>query len=457
MKKHFYKAVAFCAVVIAFAGCSSNDGGSGTPADPNQELINKLSGGSSRTWYWAAGETGHLAFGDNSTNNGINFYGNIDQAAPFEYVDNPQTGCLYDNTLTFNFQGGELKLTVNNSGSTLFNGGYVTSNGGTGTTDSCLPYAATGAKTVTFSDSDSYVAQSGVTGRTTGKALTIANGGFMGYFAGQSTYEILSLTNTRMTVRAIIGNDPSKAVYHTFTTTQPTPPASENFTNLVWSDEFNTPGAPDPAKWSYNTGAGGWGNNEQQYYTNSAENVVVADGKLVITAKKQTLNGSPYTSARLVSDGKYSFKYGRAVIRAKLPTGAGTWPAIWMLGQNYTTAAWPSCGEIDIMEHVGNQQNRIFGTLHYPGHFGGSANGNSAIIPNVSTDFHEYSVIWNTDVIKMYAGDVLIHSVTNDPSLPFDHNFFFILNIAMGGNFGGNIDPNFTQSSLEIDYIRVYQ
>ncbi|MGQ2984280.1 glycoside hydrolase family 16 protein [Flavobacterium sp.] len=458
MRKKFYKAVVAFAVLFTFAGCSSSDGdGNGNPTDPNQAIINTLSGGSSRTWYWAAGETGHLGLGSNSTDNAVNFYGNINQATPFQYANNEDTGCLYSTSLNFTLEGGQLKLTLNNGGNTLFNSSYITSNEGPVTTDKCLPYNTAGTKTVSVGDSDSYVTQSGVANRTTGKQITIANEGFMGYYVGQSTYEILSVTNDKLKVRAVFGNDASKAIYHTFTTTPPDVPANENFTTLVWSDEFNTPGAPDPSKWGYNLGAGGWGNNESQYYTDRPENVVVADGKLIITAKKENYQGQAYTSARLVTDGKYSFKYGRAVIRAKLPVGGGTWPAIWTLGQNYATQAWPACGEIDIMEHVGNQQNRIHGTLHYPGHSGGNANSGSSIIPNVSTQFHDYSVIWNEDIIRIFVDGNQIHSVANSAAIPFNHNFFFIMNVAMGGNFGGAIDPNFVQSSMEVDYIRVYQ
>ena len=130
-----------------------------------------------------------------------------------------------------------------------------------------------------------------------------------------------------------------------------------------------------------------------------------------------------------------------------------------MLGANYATAgfAWPACGEIDVMEHVGNSQNLIHGTLHYPGHSGGNANSGSKTIPNVSTDFHVYKTIWSAQTVQIYVDDQLIHTVANDASLPFNKDFFIILNVAMGGNFGGNIDPAFTQSSMEIDYVRVYQ
>lgn len=226
---------------------------------------------------------------------------------------------------------------------------------------------------------------------------------------------------------------------------------------LVWSEEFDVDGAPNPSKWTLETGAGGWGNNEAQYYTNSADNAKVEGGVLKITARKQDFNGAAYTSARMKSENKFEFTYGKIEARAKLASGGGTWPAIWMLGENYATATWPSCGEIDIMEHVGNQQNTIHATLHYPGHSGGNANTNHTTVTTASTEFHVYSCEWTPQYIKFFVDGNLFHTVANSTSLPFNHDFFLILNMAMGGNFGGTIDPAFVASTMEIDYIRVYQ
>lgn len=229
--------------------------------------------------------------------------------------------------------------------------------------------------------------------------------------------------------------------------------------SLVWSEDFNTDGAPDSSKWGYDIGRGsnGWGNGESQYYTNRAENVKVENGFLKITAKKEIFSGAQYTSARIKTQNKFDFKYGVVEVRAKLPQGGGTWPAIWMLGTNFSTVGWPNCGEIDIMEHVGNSQNNIHGTLHYPGNSGGNGNGNSISVSNVSTQFHIYKLEWNATHLKFFVDDVEFHSVSNSSNIPFNHEFFFIINVAMGGNFGGNIDAGFTQSTLEVDYIKVYQ
>jgi beta-glucanase (GH16 family) len=224
----------------------------------------------------------------------------------------------------------------------------------------------------------------------------------------------------------------------------------------IWSDEFNTDGAPNTAKWGYDLGGGGWGNNESQFYTNRTDNVIVQGGVLKIIIKKESYQGSSYTSARLLSKGKFSFKYGKVEFRAKLPSGGGTWPALWMLGSNLDTASWPACGEIDVMEHIGNSLNKIYGTLHYPGRSGGNADGATINIANATTEFHIYSVDWRADAIKFYVDNQLFKTFVNSSSVPFNQNFFLILNCAIGGDFGGTIDPNFVSSTFEIDYVRVY-
>lgn len=226
---------------------------------------------------------------------------------------------------------------------------------------------------------------------------------------------------------------------------------------LIWSDEFNKDGLPDTSKWGYNLGAGGWGNDEAEYYTNRAENASASNGTLKITLKKEAYNGSNYTSARLLTKGKFSFTYGKVEARAKLPAGVGTWPAIWMLGANDDVAGWPDCGEIDIMEHVGWNFNTIYGTLHYPGRSGSNADGATKLISNATTEFHLYSLEWTADSINIYVDNVLNHTVKNSSAIPFNHDFFLIMNVAIGGGFGGAIDPAFTSAAMEVDYVRVYQ
>jgi beta-glucanase (GH16 family) len=213
------------------------------------------------------------------------------------------------------------------------------------------------------------------------------------------------------------------------------------FSKLIWADEFNVDGAPDSSKWVYDTGTGdwGWGNNEAQYYTNRADNVKVQNGVLKITTIKENYNGSNYTSARIKTQGKFSFKYGKVEMRAKMPVGGGTWPALWMLGDNITSVGWPACGEIDIMEHLGNQNNKIYGTLHHPGHFGGTADSRNVTINNTTTEFHIYALDWRADAIKFYVDNQLFYTFTNTSSLPFNQNFFLTVNSAIGGGFGGVI------------------
>lgn len=226
---------------------------------------------------------------------------------------------------------------------------------------------------------------------------------------------------------------------------------------LVWADNFDSDGSPNSSNWGYDLGAGGWGNNELQYYTSRTENVSVSGGTLKINLRKESWEGSSYTSARLLSKGKFSFKYGKIEIRAKIPSGGGTWPAIWMLGDNISTAGWPGCGEVDIMEHVGNQLNRIFSTLHHPGHSGGNGDGGSLMLENATTDFHIYALEWSPTLMKFTVDNSVIYTFANRADLPFNQNFFIILNVAMGGNFGGAVDAAVTNATMEVDYVRVYQ
>lgn len=241
--------------------------------------------------------------------------------------------------------------------------------------------------------------------------------------------------------------------------TQVTISTKEVIPTLLWSEEFNVDGAPDPTKWGYDIGKGdyGWGNNELEYYTSRPENAIVQGGVLKINAVKEDYNGSGYTSARLISKDKFAFTYGKVEIRAKYPAGVGTWPATWMLGANMATVGWPKCGEIDIMEHLGRTLNTIYGTLHYPGRSGGNADGTTIVIADATTAFHVYSMDWTAAAIKLYVDGVLYHTTVNSAAMPFNLDFYFIVNFALGGNFGGALDPAFTKGTMEVDYIRVYK
>lgn len=225
---------------------------------------------------------------------------------------------------------------------------------------------------------------------------------------------------------------------------------------LVWSDEFYGNGAPNSSNWGYDLGDHGWGNNELQNYTNNLENAMVENGVLKIVAKS---DGTGYTSARLKSQGLQSFTYGKIEVRAKLPSSQGTWPAIWMLGSNFSSVGWPHCGEMDIMEQTGWDKNSVLGTFHYQDSSSDSYShyGESTAAATSTSEFHLYTLEWSSDVINVLYDDVTYVTFSNHSNLPFNADFFIILNIAMGGNLGGDIDPNFTQDTMEIDYVRVYQ
>lgn len=232
---------------------------------------------------------------------------------------------------------------------------------------------------------------------------------------------------------------------------------------LVWQDEFDQDGAPNSSNWGYNIGNGdnGWGNNESEYYTNRLENAKVEDGLLKITAKKEAYEGFEYTSARLLTQGKFDFTYGRVDVRAKLPAGGGLWPAIWMLGANIDNVGWPACGEIDIMEYVGNNPGHMSSAIHTSSSYGNTINYKSNPITNETTEFHIYSIIWTEESITFLLDDEPYYtynpSPKNDQTWPFYKDQFIILNVAVGGNLGGTIDPNFETATMEIDYVRVYQ
>ncbi len=235
---------------------------------------------------------------------------------------------------------------------------------------------------------------------------------------------------------------------------------------LVWSDEFDYTGLPNSEKWSYDVGGGGWGNNELQYYTDSrTQNANVANGKLTIKLIKEVYGGKDYTSARLVTKNKGDWTYGRFEISAKLPSGKGTWPAIWMLptSTSYGTTYWPDNGEIDIMEHVGYDQGNVHATTHCKLYYGGSGRGAGIKINDCSTAFHVYAAEWNAEQMDFYVDATKYFTCYNNgagwQSWPWDKNFHLLLNIAFGGNWGGaqGIDNTILPQTMEVEYVRVYQ
>jgi beta-glucanase (GH16 family) len=242
--------------------------------------------------------------------------------------------------------------------------------------------------------------------------------------------------------------------------------AADNW-SLVWSDEFNGPArtSPDPAKWTYDLGSGGWGNRELETYTQNPENVSEdGEGHLVIRAI-QTAPGA-YTSARMKTTGLFSVKYGKIAARMKIPSGQGLWPAFWMLGEDIKTAAWPKCGEIDVMENIGKEPGIVHGTIHGPGYSGSKGIAHSYSLPDgqpLSADFHVYAVEWVPDSITFLL-DGHPYATVTPASLPpgtrwvYDHPFFLLLNLAVGGAWPGNPDAT-TQFPREliVDWVRVWQ
>jgi beta-glucanase (GH16 family) len=243
---------------------------------------------------------------------------------------------------------------------------------------------------------------------------------------------------------------------------------------LIWSDEFNGKNGslPDPAKWTYDVGGTGWGNHELEYYTTRRENARIENGNLVITARQELYKAPDgtefdYTSARLKTQGLFSQAYGRFEARIKLPAGQGLWPAFWMLGDNFGSAGWPKCGEIDIMENVGKEPGINHGSLHGPSSTAATSDLTATIsLPagqQLSDGFHVYAVEWEPDAIRFYL-DANLYATFSAAQWPpggtwvFDHRFFLILNVAVGGDWPGSPDDSteFPQTML-VDYVRVYK
>jgi len=242
--------------------------------------------------------------------------------------------------------------------------------------------------------------------------------------------------------------------------------AQAQFKKLVWSDEFDYTGLPDSTKWGYDTGNHGWGNNELQYYTDKRiQNAKVANGLLTIEAVKEDYKGSHFTSARLLSKHKGDWQYCRVEARAKLAGAKGTWSAIWMLPTDWAYGGWPESGEIDIMENVGYMPDSVFGTVHTKSynHVIGTQKGKSIFKDDLSDEFHIYAMEWTKDKIKIFVDNELFFEFTNEKKTskewPFDKRFHVLLNLAVGGNWGGKmgVDESAFPQKMEIDYVRIYK
>ncbi len=239
--------------------------------------------------------------------------------------------------------------------------------------------------------------------------------------------------------------------------------------SLTWSDEFDGAAgtAPDAGNWSYDVGTGdnGWGNQELQFYTERTDNVALdGQGNLVITAKRESFGGMPFTSGRIKTQGLFEQAYGRFEARLKTPFGPGMWPAFWLLGSNIDAVNWPQCGEIDVMELRGQQPNEIAGSVHGPGYSAGDAVTKDFSLENegrFDDDFYVYAIEWGEDYLDFFVDDFLYQRITPDDvdgEWVFNQPFFMLLNVAVGGTYVGfpTSETPFPQS-MTIDYVRVYQ
>lgn len=230
---------------------------------------------------------------------------------------------------------------------------------------------------------------------------------------------------------------------------------------LVWEENFDGKKLNETV-WNFELGDGcpnlcGWGNNEKQIYTK--ENHTISDGKLIIHAKKE---GAKYTSTKITTKEKKEFQYGRIEVRAKLPVGQGIWPAFWMLGSNISTVGWPQCGEIDILEYIGKEPDMVFTSLHTQDSHGNTINTKKTTFQDIEEGFHVFAIDWTKDKIEFFVDDKSVYTFSpeakNENTWPFNQPFYIIVNVAIGGNFGGpEINDSIFPQQFELDYIKVYQ
>jgi hypothetical protein len=415
-------------------------------------ILQKLAGDGTKRWVWNKEETGHwgadAAF--NEQNDGF-------QAPP-----NSLNPCAYDDVLVFSYDANDTysyQLETGANDETLVGWADVQYFFPDATpqqfVDECRDISTSNSTAVRTIDTDT----SFLVVEEDGEFYLEVENSTLSFWSGATRYKIIELTDDFLSVRGDhqpILESIEIAYYHQFRPEDYDPDAAfqSEFNTLFWSEEFDVAGAPDPAIWNYDLGDLGV-NNEEQIYTNDPSNIIVEDDLLKITAIADGLGG--YTSARIQTLDNFEFQYGRVEIRAKLPSGGGTWPALWMLGGDLLTNPWPAAGEIDIMEHVGNNQDVILGSTHDPNNFAGNSRSVTTTLPGASDDFHLYGIEWTAGEITFLIDNEPYGTVENNGSLPFNKDFFFILNVAMGGDLGGTIDPAFTQSTMEVDYIRVYQ
>ena len=417
--------------------------------EPPQDLIDKLVGDGSKEWRIKAEVPGHFGLGP------------VGGTIPTEWYAagaNEKVGAgIYDDRYIFNEDRTFTHITNINteddSGTIFGRIGLVDELGSSGG-------EVQGADVLNVPYQDytgtwSIIAPGGT------ETIALSGTSFIGYYTGgDHRYEIFDRSVPgELLLKTTDGNNEFDWWFILTSESQDEEEEEEfesQFDELFWSDEFDGD-ALDTDTWNYEIGNGtnGWGNNEAQYYTE--DNVSVQDGNLIITARREAESGFDFTSGRITTQDNFEFTYGRVEARAKMPEGGGTWPAIWMLGADFDEVGWPQSGEIDIMEWVGNNPTRTSSALHYPENSGGNAQVGETDIANATSEFHIYELEWTEDEITFLLDGEVYFTFTNDASLPFNKDFFLILNVAMGGNLGGEIDSAFQESSMEVDYVRVYQ
>ena len=405
--------------------------------ESDQELVKLLAGDSEKTWKINAAFDAHFANGSSDHR-----YPSYFEAEAFS----KNNAGFYDDEYTFNING---TYTHKTNGDVYGKASHLKNDfGDTGQSQNADGEIEKYAKA---NYSDSYF----VYKSDNENKLEFLSQSFIGFYVGEKKFTIECHDGNNLLLRTVDNN--STAWYVWLTDQQvSTTPSKDIFNDLVWSDEFSYNGKLDSDKWVYEI-RDQWYNEELQATTDRLDNIVVENGVLKIIAKRESYNGKQFTSGRVKTNKKFDFTYGRVDIRAKLPGKKGTWPALWLLGSNYDQIDWPKCGELDIMEHAGNRLNKIQATAHHPDNYGSGDGGKTNAYNDVSTEFHIYSVVWTEKGITFLIDDEPFHIVGNACSLPYNWNFFVIVNIAMGGIFGGNVPSDFSSDIMEVDYVRVYQ
>ena len=405
--------------------------------DSDQTLLELLAGGSSKTWKINAAQDAHFS-------NGVadKKYSTYWEA----YAFSKASSGFYDDEYIFNVNG----TYKHKTNKTIFGkAGHLTNDFGS------TSQSANSSGEIENYPLDDY--QTTFVAKKDGdlNKLEINGKGFIGFYIGEHNYTIECHDSENIYLRSLDDQDIAWYVWLTSSTVSDTNP-KDQFTNLVWSDEFDEPGALDSSKWVHEVGDS-WYNNEVQSYTSRLENSKVEDGKLKIIAKKESYNGNNYTSARIISNTKKDFTYGRVDIKAKIPGKKGTWPALWLLGSNFKSITWPACGEIDILEASQSNNFKVQSTVHHPDNYGEGDSHISDDYNDITEVFHIYSLVWTKQAMTFYVDDKPYHIVGNSCALPFNWNQFIILNVAMGGNMGGEIATDFVSDTMEIDYVRIYK